>query len=255
MQTAIINSRSYTYPATGFGAKAEATVKSDFFGLLNADKVDDDSSVSMVVNGSEAESADVSEIYALMRSSVTKPNVKSSAVVDGIEWNDEILASWLSHFGEADAIDTSNKINWESTGDQALTDEQIAELKSKYDVTNLSPQSYYDLMSELTSMNVLSAGDISGMFITKMPLPKNGMLVKTDSAPQRNFEHRYYNNIIGKSKDNIEHNSWLLRYVDSIEFNQMNNSITKDELNRLKSGYQDLIDFDNRLLSIFEKLA
>lgn len=75
-------------------------------------------------------------------------------------WDDEYFARVVSDGTE---IDTSNTINWEATGEKKLTQEQIAQLKKKYDVTNLSSQDYYDLMSELTHMDVLSAEDCIGV--------------------------------------------------------------------------------------------
>lgn len=38
-----------------------------------------------------------------------------------------------------------------------LTDEQIGYLKENYDIKNMSKQDYYNLMADVTQMNVLSA--------------------------------------------------------------------------------------------------
>lgn len=42
-----------------------------------------------------------------------------------------------------------------------LTDEQIGYLKENYDIKNMSKQDYYNLMADVTQMNVLSAEDIA----------------------------------------------------------------------------------------------
>lgn len=74
-------------------------------------------------------------------------------------WTDEGLAAVLS---KGETIDTTKTISWTSQGEKNLTEEQISSLKKKYDVTNLSSQDYYDLLSELTHMDVLSAEDCIG---------------------------------------------------------------------------------------------
>lgn len=74
-------------------------------------------------------------------------------------WADEELVSMLS---KGETIDTTKTVNWASLGEKKLTEEQITYLKKKYDVTNLSSQEYYDLLSELTHMDVLSAEDCIG---------------------------------------------------------------------------------------------
>lgn len=78
----------------------------------------------------------------------------------------------LAHFVAKDftgnwdyPIDTTKTINWQSSGDHTLTAEEIAQLKEKYDVTNLTAQQYYDLMSDLTHMEVLSGGDVMGVHL------------------------------------------------------------------------------------------
>ena len=62
-------------------------------------------------------------------------------------WSDEQLSSLI---GKGTTIDTTKTINWASNGEKKLSEEQIAYLKKKYDVTNLTSQEYYDLMSDLT---------------------------------------------------------------------------------------------------------
>lgn len=82
----------------------------------------------------------------------------------GVNWSDETLAVLIGNGGTI-PIDTTKTINWDSKGGKELTDEQISELKGKYDVDNLSAQDFYDLMSDLTHMEVLSAEDCAGMYL------------------------------------------------------------------------------------------
>ncbi|MBD5094725.1 MAG: hypothetical protein HDT26_10690 [Subdoligranulum sp.] len=83
-------------------------------------------------------------------------------------WNDDGFARLTAGQFTGDLnypIDTTKTINWASSGDHKLTAEEIAQLKEKYDVTNLSAQEYYDLMSDLTHMNVLSAEDVMSVHL------------------------------------------------------------------------------------------
>ncbi len=68
-------------------------------------------------------------------------------------------------FGE-----TSNSVDWNADGTSTLTEQQIEELKSKYDVNNLSDEDYYNLIADLTNINVLSMGNISSMSTCNIPV-------------------------------------------------------------------------------------
>ena len=83
-------------------------------------------------------------------------------------YNDKTLASFIAGKFTGDheyPIDTTKTINWQSSGDHTLTAEETARLKEKYDVTGLTAQEYYDLMSELTHMEVLSGNDVMGVHL------------------------------------------------------------------------------------------
>lgn len=87
---------------------------------------------------------------------------------DPKQWSDETFAWFTAGLltGNNDyPIDTTKTINWASSGEHKLTAEEIAQLKEKYDVTNLSAQEYYDLMSDLTHMNALSADEVKSPYI------------------------------------------------------------------------------------------
>lgn len=94
-------------------------------------------------------------------------------------WNDETLSHFVAgqFTGNWDyPMDTSKTINWQSRGDHELTAEEIAQLKEKYDVNNLSAQEYYDLMSDLTHMGVLSGGDVMGVHLATVGSAGQGLL-------------------------------------------------------------------------------
>lgn len=79
---------------------------------------------------------------------------------------DGFLCSDYYFLGGAN-ISREKTINWQATGTDVLTKQQIAELQEKYDVENLSDQDYYDLMSDLTHLNVISGGDVARSYWKK----------------------------------------------------------------------------------------
>ena len=64
-------------------------------------------------------------------------------------------------------ISREKTINWQATGTDVLTKQQMDELQEKYDIENLSDQDYYDLMSDLTHLNVISGGDVARTYWKK----------------------------------------------------------------------------------------
>ncbi len=62
-----------------------------------------------------------------------------------------------------------HEIDWESDGTGILTEEQIQYLKGKYDVEDLTEADYYNLLAELTEMNVLSGKDVERQFVRQAP--------------------------------------------------------------------------------------
>lgn len=95
-------------------------------------------------------------------------------------WNDEMFARAVGH---GEDIDTSKSINWDSIGEKELTEEQIKYLKEKYDVDDLSPQEYYDLMSELTNMDALSAEDCVGITLLHTGISEQGWRLVPEGVP------------------------------------------------------------------------
>ncbi len=63
-------------------------------------------------------------------------------------------------------LDLTNTINWNSSGNSKITYEQIAILKSKYDINNLSGQDYYNLLADLTNMDIISGQDLKNQILT-----------------------------------------------------------------------------------------
>ena len=70
---------------------------------------------------------------------------------------------------EAAGYKPDYETDWESDGMGSLTEEQIQYLKEKYDVEDLAEADYYNLLAELTQMNVLSGKDVERQFVRPLP--------------------------------------------------------------------------------------
>ncbi len=60
-------------------------------------------------------------------------------------------------------------INWEADGSLSLTKDQAEYLTSKYDFSDMSKQDYYNFLSELTHMNIISAEDVVSQYVKPIP--------------------------------------------------------------------------------------
>ncbi|MFT4105269.1 MAG: hypothetical protein QM657_05850 [Lacrimispora sp.] len=85
------------------------------------------------------------------------------------EFDDEQLASYFEDY-TGEKISTEKHINWNSQGLGKLTSQQQAYLKSAYDVENMDGQSFYNLLSDLSNMGVLSGYDIVRQY-RSFPVP------------------------------------------------------------------------------------
>lgn len=84
-------------------------------------------------------------------------------------FDDEKFASKLE-LGGNEEISTEKPIDWQADGGNELTKDQIDYLKSNYDVENMSTQDYYNLMSDLTHMNVISGKDLGRQHAGVLPI-------------------------------------------------------------------------------------
>ena len=169
-------------------------------------------------------------------------------------WCDETLAEFISKKFTGNRLypmDTTKTINWESSGDHKLTSEEIAQLKEKYDVTNLSPQEYYDLMSDLTHMEVLSGSDVMGVhlkhFGSDTNLTAKGLLPKgTPSVQQGNI----INHLAVALSHLLEYWDWL--NSDEYKLTNSHLSAEKQELCRAAT-LKDILP-RQKMLNVMEQL-
>lgn len=166
---------------------------------------------------------------------------RSSKSVYGKEWDDKLLASFIG--GLDTNIDISKAVNWNSTGDAELTNEQILELRSKYNLESLSPQENYNLLADLTNMNAISAEDIVSMFVNKLP-PQGSYIVETDFYGSVPFGH---GNIFDSICSELDALGGLKNFMLSDEFWKMNPNASKDR-------HSDYISFINQRTKRFNRL-
>ena len=165
-------------------------------------------------------------------------------------WTDRQLAFLIG--GTESDIDTTKKINWDSNGEMDLTAEQIALLKEKYDVTNLSPQEYYDLMSDLTNWNVLSGDDCIGVhFATFSGGPSLGPAnISTFQSGKYGFQTGNMIKILSADLDLfLEYWDW----VSSDEYVKIN-GVTKEDHDMAQTAVQKDIQVRRNMLNLMNQL-
>lgn len=173
---------------------------------------------------------------------------RSSKMIGNVEWCDKTLALFIH--GDVDVDISSGAVNWNSTGDATLTNEQITELHSKYNLNNLSSQDFYDLMVDLSNMNVISAEDIKSMFVVKAPPAGSYVLVDGfyGSVP---FGH---GNIFDSINSDLNALSGVKNFMLSDEFWKMNPNASKDEHSSFVNYINNRANRFNRLLQIFTSI-
>lgn len=77
-------------------------------------------------------------------------------------WNDTTVNEDISS-------QTDKALNVVSSGEHLLTDAEINDLKSKYDVTNLSRLDYYNLMADMTNLNAISSREALYGYLKNSP--------------------------------------------------------------------------------------
>lgn len=186
-------------------------------------------------------------IYQSMAMQVPSPT-STSRTVRGICWTDQTLAVFIGNGGEI-PIDTEKTINWDSQGDQEITEAQIAELRMKYNLDHLSAQDYYNLLSDLTNMGVLSAEDCAGMHlasgssgITFQPFAVGGEAGLFDG------------NLVQHLRDTLNQMLQNWDWLNSEEYDQVNLFGAE-----AKAEYRANLELDIRtrknMLEIFQKLG
>jgi hypothetical protein len=122
----------------------------------------------------KTKSSSFADVYA--NTAANKP-AKTGAAAGGVEVVGTPVAkgrNYLPFRILASKVDTTRKLNMDSTGEAELTEEQIQALKGKYGFDNPSLQNQYDLYCDLTDMGVLSAADVDSIGMSNISLKGKG---------------------------------------------------------------------------------
>lgn len=97
------------------------------------------------------------------------PKVHETVMIGGLIWNDKNFAGGIDGYSNRVSIEEKS-INWHATGTDVLTKEQRDTLREQYDIDNLSEQDFYDLIADLTNLNVVSAEECTRLFVKHFPI-------------------------------------------------------------------------------------
>lgn len=162
------------------------------------------------------------------------------------KFDDKKLASLLA-IESGTEISTEKPINWGADGTSQLTAEQIDYLKSNYDITNMTEQDYYNLMSDLTNMNVLSGEEVINQQVAPIVVGASA------SSTQVGVAEGEYNNFQGNLLANT--NSSLLNISNNLI--ALNNGDWYFSIQNLQQTNDNLLDqkhLYHKLSSIYSLL-
>lgn len=181
---------------------------------------------------------------------------QSSVMLGGICWNDKTYADYVMRFKKV-GIKTDNPINWGTTGEHQLTKEEIDTLKSKYNVTNLSEQSFYNLMADLSHLNAIKPEDIISDYYVKT----DGIMYNSITEIDYNFleNGKVIKNLLGESHGKVKYYKEHSELVNSTEFAKLDKLIFAQKQNphlllELKMSVQERLEDANRYYNIIAQL-
>ena len=220
MQVKINPLSARTGPVADGDKKGTPLIEQDFISAIKAAGIADTSN-AITESGIATHECEIDPVE-LYQSATGRAIEKSEPSPE--HWTDEIFSDMVGNGAE---INTTKSINWESKGDKQLTEEQIAQLKKKYDVRNLSPQDYYNLMSDLTQMNVLSGEDCKGAHLSHTGISGQGFRFRPAGVPSliRRFRTGDMTKFFETALENLLKN---LAWIESDEYLKAN-GITEEE--------------------------
>lgn len=237
-------------------ASHSAVPGQDFLSVINAAY---DSAVPPVTTNKD-EQPTAEEIAPVERyQAITGRNVAESDSDLDIPsyWNDETLSHFVAgqFTGNWDyPIDTSKTINWQSRGDHELTAEEIAQLKEKYDVNNLSAQEYYDLMSDLTRMGVLSGNDVMGVYLaiagSEVGFNNQGPLSGGTGTVQGGFQGNIVKYLTVALNRLLE--SW--EWINSDEYKLINSHLSAEKQELIRSATLKDLQPRQKMIDVLTRL-
>lgn len=154
----------------------------------------------------------------------------------------------VSEIMKAMGVELKDNINWNADGSSKLTDEQIKDLKERYDVENLSKEEYYNLLTELVNLNVVSGDDFEKEFIKEAP-PEvagcGGMLIA--ASPDSSEDE--YKNYLEKFLKDSEMFEYYLRAIESGR-----SSVHESNIEKMRKYYEDQKGRSMRMADVLGQL-
>lgn len=149
-------------------------------------------------------------------------------------------------FLEILGIKLDKKINWNADGTSELTEDQIQYLREKYDVENMSKSDFYNLLAELSGMNVISHKDVENQFLRYVDPATEGIIAANEYSSQwmnsgNNYLSRFQN-------EERMYDYFIQALLDG------RSSVQASDILRARSYYEEQKESSGRLARIFEKL-
>ncbi len=149
-------------------------------------------------------------------------------------------------FLEILGIKLDKKINWNADGTSELTEDQIQYLREKYDVENMSKSDFYNLLAELSDMNVISHKDVENQFLRYVDPATEVIIAANEYSSQwmnsgNNYLSRFQN-------EERMYDYFIQALLDG------KSSIQASDIFRARSYYEEQKESSGRLARVFEKL-
>ena len=149
-------------------------------------------------------------------------------------------------FLEILGIKLDKKINWNADGTSELTEDQIQYLREKYDVENMSKSDFYNLLAELSDMNVISHKDVENQFLRYVDPAVEGIIAANEYSSQwmnsgNNYLSRFQN-------EEGMYDYFIQALLDG------RSSIQASDILRARSYYEEQKESSGRLARVFDKL-
>ena len=230
---------------------------------IQTSSANDDFFQNYIQNAIRKDSTDKAKIgsYQIFTDSSASSEYQDTAQfhdINGIRFNDEIFAREIA-FRKPALINTSKKINWAARGEHTLNEEEIDYLKNQYDITNLSPQEFYDLMADLTNLDAISAAEAVSKYCSINPDPywdsETALGMVGSFIAYQRYTKKSCNNIIEGLLGSKFYFTGALEHIKTKDFaEQLLFERHPDLLAEFEPRYQAAYEGNERMLSIFSQL-
>lgn len=153
-------------------------------------------------------------------------------------------------FLEILGIEMDEKINWNADGTSELTESQMRYLQNKYDIENLSKNDFYNLLAELSNMNVISHEDVRNQFLCpgNPAAATNGFVVSAADARFSQWLSKENDYLSRLRNEELMYDYLLQALLDG------KSSVKASDIFMARSYYEKQKESSGRLAGIFEKL-